>query len=165
MTRSKVPWYFLSVAVIGYIITFLLSREKAAVTLIVFKEIMVMIIPIFLLIFLLMVLTNVFVKPKTLINHLGKDSGIKGWLIAVFAGILSSGPIYMWYPLLDDLQKKGMRTGLISTFLYNRAVKLPLIPLIISYFGIAYSVSLLVSMVLVSVIQGWTTEKILEVMK
>ncbi len=44
------------------------------------------------------------------------------------------------------LQKKGMRPALIATFLYNRAVKIPLLPLLIIYFGLTYSLVLMVVM-------------------
>jgi hypothetical protein len=84
-------------------------------------------------------------------------------LIAISGGILSTGPIYMWYPLLNDLQKQGMRPSLIAVFLYNRAVKIPLMPLIIIYFGWIYMIVLLVVMIVVSIAQGWITEKLMEI--
>jgi len=167
MTSKKnlTGWYFLLGVILIYIITFFISTEKVYSSLIFFKDILLKIIPIFILIFILMTLTNYFIKPKTLMKYLGKNSGIKGWIIAIVGGILSSGPVYMWYPILNDLQKQGMKTGLIATFLYNRAVKIPLLPLLIVYFGITYSLVLLIVMIVVSVIQGWTTEKVLEVIK
>ena len=110
-----------------------------------------------------MVLTNLFVKPKVLMKYLGKNSGFKGWIITIIAGILSSGPIYMWYPLLNDLQRHGMKSGLIAAFLYNRAIKFPLLPLLIVSFGIKYSLVLMTVMILISVVQGMITEKIMEI--
>lgn len=92
---------------------------------------------------------------------MGKEKGVKGWLIAIGGGILSTGSIYMWYPLLKDLKEKGVRYGFISVFLYNRAIKIPLIPIIITYFGVKFVVVLTLVMVFVSIIQGLIIEKII----
>ena len=71
----------------------------------------------------------------------------------------------MWYPLLNDLQKQGVKNGFIATFLYNRAVKIPLLPVMILYFELKYVILLTAVMVLISVIQGLVVEKIMEVGK
>ena len=63
------------------------------------------------------------------------------------------------------MQKKGVRNGLVATFLYNRAVKIPLLPLMIFYFGMVYTIILTIIMMIVSVFQGLIVEKILEVEK
>lgn len=158
-------WYFLGVVVLIYFIILLVNLKAFMSSLIFFKNILITVLPVLFLIFILMALTNYFVKPKFLIKYLGKNSGIKGWIISIIAGIISSGPIYMWYPLLNDLQKQGVKSGLIATFLYNRAVKIPLLPLLIFYFGIIYSLVLMFVMIIVSVLQGIIIEKIMEVKK
>ena len=158
-------WYFSITVCVIYLITATFNLSKVFFALDQFKIIIIKILPVFLLIFILMVLTNYFVNPKTLTKYMGKNSGIKGWIIAIIAGIISTGPIYMWYPLLNDLQKQGMRTGLIATFLYNRAVKIPLLPMLIIYFGLTYSIVLLTSIIFVSVAQGIVTEKIMEIIE
>lgn len=158
--KSYTGWYFLLGVVITYVVTAFINLDKVFLALSFFKNIFFNVIPVLFFIFVLMSLTNYFVKPKMIVKHLGKNSKFLGWIIVIFGGILSSGPIYMWYPLLNDLQKHGMRTAFIATFLYNRAVKIPLLPLIISYFGLQYTITLLVVMVLVSILQGIATEKI-----
>jgi uncharacterized membrane protein YraQ (UPF0718 family) len=80
--------------------------------------------------------------------------GAKKWLFAVVSGIISTGPIYVWYPLLSDLKEKGVSNGLISCFLYTRPVKLPLLPIAIYYFGWQFVLVLVLALVAVSVIQG-----------
>ena len=71
----------------------------------------------------------------------------------------------MWYPLLADLRNKGLNYGLIACFLYNRAIKIPLIPLAIVYFSWQYIVILLVVMVFASIIQGVFLNRLMEVKK
>jgi len=89
-----------------------------------------------------MVLMNMFLKPAHIIGFLGKESGGKGIILSVAAGIISMGPIYAWYPLLRELRQKGTTNSLIAVFLGNRAVKPFLLPIMISYFGWLYVILL-----------------------
>ena len=91
--------------------------------------------PVLLLVFMLIFLSNLLVKPNWVQANLGRDSGVRGWVLAVFGGILSVGPVYTWFVVLRDLKTKGMRSALIAVFLYNRGIKLPLLPFMIHYFG------------------------------
>lgn len=160
--KSYVGWYFLLIVIVLYIVTFMFDSAKVFSGLEQFVIIFKSIIPVLIIIFVLMAVTNYFVKPSALVKYMGKESGFKGWLIAIIAGIISTGPIYMWYPMLNDLQKHGIRDGLVAAFLYNRAIKIPLLPMLVLYFGLAYSIILMVIMILVSVLQGLIVEKFME---
>ncbi len=150
-------WYF-TLSIAGfYLIIGIVSYEKILQALKYSAGIFINIIPVFIFVIFLMTLTNYFIEPKKLTTWLNKK---QGWLIAIIAGIISSGPIYMWYPLLNDLQKKGIKNRLIATFLYNRAVKIALLPLIIFYFGITYTIILTTTMIFLSILNGWIVEKI-----
>lgn len=116
---------------------------------------------ILLIVFALLFLFNLLLTPKQVKSWLRHANGWKGWPLAVLGGILSSGPIYLWYPLLAELEKHGMRQGLTATFLYNRAVKPALLPLLIAYFGLAYTIILTAYMVLFSVVQGMVIERMI----
>lgn len=48
-----------------------------------------------------------------------------------------------------------MHPSLAATFLYARAIKLPLLPLMAHYFGLAYTVVLSLCLLVFSVISGW----------
>ncbi len=116
---------------------------------------------VFIIIFLLMVSIDYFLKTEKIKKYLGNKSGIKGWLISIVGGIISSGPIYMWYPLLKDLKKQGVRNAYIFAFLYNRSIKIPLLPIIFVYFGVKYTIVLMIVMIFMSIIQGIILERIL----
>lgn len=163
--KSYVGWYFLLIVGIIYIITSIINLTSTFLALNQFIEIIKNIIPILLIVFILMAFTNYFVKPKILVKYMGKNSGFKGWIIAIIAGIISTGPIYMWYPMLNDLQSKGVRNALIAVFLYNRAIKIPVLPVLILYFGLSYSIILMIIMILISVLQGIIIEKLMEIKK
>jgi uncharacterized membrane protein YraQ (UPF0718 family) len=159
----KTGWYFLAIAIAIYMIIIAIKPSLLAPTLNAFFNTLKKIAPVFILVFAIMFITNYFITPKWLVKHLGKDSSIKSWFIAIVTGIISTGPIYMWYPLLSGLKEHGVRKGLIATFLYARAIKPALIPLMILYFGLAFTITLTVIMVPFSIIQGKILEKIMEV--
>ena len=152
-------WIFLIVVLIFYLIILFVDINLFNSCLKFFYNIFIKILPIFVLVFALMAITNYFVTPKFIMKYLGKK-GIRKWFFVIVGGILSSGPIYMWYPLLSDLKSKGLSYGLIACFLYNRAIKIPLIPLMIFYFSIQYVVVLMLGMIFVSVVQGILINKI-----
>jgi uncharacterized membrane protein YraQ (UPF0718 family) len=146
--------YFLGLVILLYLFIFCLNFENAYNSLKASGDILIKLIPILLLVVVLMGLLNHFLKPKAISKYLGKGSGAKGWILAAAAGIISLGPIYIWYPLLKDLRKHGMSQGLAAVFLYNRAIKIPLLPVMIYYFGTVFTVLLLVFTVIASLIEG-----------
>jgi len=164
LKRLHGSWYFLLAIILIYILLSIFSKEIYLDSLNFFSQIIYKIIPIFIMVFVLMTLSNYFITPKFIVRHL-KDRGLKKWFFVIIGGILSSGPIYMWYPLLADLKNKGLNYGLIACFLYNRAIKIPLLPLAIIYFSWQYIIILTVVMVVVSIIQGILINKLMEVKK
>ncbi|MFA6259176.1 MAG: hypothetical protein WCX29_01040 [Candidatus Peribacteraceae bacterium] len=113
-------------------------------------------------VFILMILTNLFVDSKTVARYVGKTSGAQRWVVAITAGFISTGPIYLWYALLKDLMRKGTSKGVVASFLYARAIKPFLFPLMISYFGWSYTIVLTVVMIVASFVQGFLIEQFTE---
>ncbi len=111
-------------------------------------------IPIFVLVITLTALINYFLKPKKIMKYFGKDSGLKGLFYTLLGGIISHGPMYAWYPMLDDMRKHGLRFGLIATFMYARAVKLPLLPFMVGLFGLPFTVIVNLYILIFAVLQG-----------
>ena len=143
-----------------YVLIAFFKPEAALDSVLFALEIFKKIIPVFGFVFLIMLITNYFVTPDIIAKHLGKSSGFKKWTIAVAGGVISSGPIYMWYPMLKQLHEKGVSYGFISAFLYCKAIKIPLMPMLSFYFGLKYMIILTAVMIVVSVIQGLIFEKI-----
>jgi len=157
-------WYFLGTIILMYLIISIFNQEIYLNSLDFFTKIIYKIIPIFIIIFVLMTLSNYFITSNFIIKHL-QDKGFKKWFFVIIGGILSSGPIYMWYPLLADLKHKGLSYGLIACFLYNRAIKIPLLPLAIIYFSWRYLFILTFVMIFMSILQGLIINKLMEVKK
>ena len=158
--RSYGGWIFLILMLAVYGMVWLLNPMATSQALTFFFQIMGQVLPVLGLVFLLLFIANLVLEPKWIKRYLGKGSGIKGWVAAVLGGILSVGSIYAWYTMLSELQQKGMRNALIATFLYSRAVKLPLLPLMIHYFGVIYTLVLCFYLIGFSVITGIVIEKL-----
>ncbi len=145
---------FLGIVAGLYLVSFLVDGDATRQALRTSIDILYGILPVLALVVTLLVLTNYLLKPRQVAAHLGAGSGVKGWLLAAAGGVVSHGPIYIWYPLLQELQQKGMRPGLTAAFLYNRAVKIPLLPVMIYYFGVAYVGVLMAAMAAASLMEG-----------
>ena len=118
-----------------------------------FKKILIKVLPIFIFIFVLMVVVNRYINNNFIIKHI-RGNKIVSWFYIIMGGILSTGPLYMWYPLLKDLRDKGISNGEIACFLYNRSIKPAYFPLIILYFGLKYVTILTFVMIVISIVQA-----------
>jgi uncharacterized membrane protein YraQ (UPF0718 family) len=145
---------FFLLAVIAYVILGIYDFDLLRNALYALAGLIARIAPILLLVFGMMFFTNLFFQGNRIVRFLGEEPGCQGWVVAVAGGIVSAGPIYMWYPLLSDLKEKGMKDSLIAAFLYNRAVKIPLLPMMVYYFGWHFALVLSIYMVLFSVVNG-----------
>jgi len=159
--KISVAWFFFIFMVIFYLLLFFINSNLFISSLIFFHQILIKIIPIFLLVWFLMVIANYFITPKFVFKYFDKKSANK-WFFAIIGGILSEGPVYIWYPLLADLKKKGLDYGFVACFLYNRAIKLPILPAAIYYFGWKYILILAIIMVMASISQGIIINKIIK---
>lgn len=133
-------WQFLLIVIAMLFVVYFLNPIVAKISLVNAFKIFTKLLPSLFLIFVFMFIFNVLVTDSFIKKNLQKDNGIKKYFIVALAGILSTGPIYMWFAFLSTMKDKGVNEGLISIFLYNRAIKLPLLPLMIDYFSIKTTV-------------------------
>lgn len=115
---------------------------------------MIKIVPLLLFVLLVMILMNMYIDSSKIKKHLGEDSGVRGWIYAIVLGILIAGPPYILYPMLKDLKKSGMKNSLLAVFLYNRNVKIAFVPVMIYYFGLAFTIIISVAIVVFSILNG-----------
>ncbi len=152
--------YFLLSVFVLYAVVGIFRTESIIPSLIFSFSIFKNIIPVLVLIFAIMSAVNYYVSPESISRYIGKSSGYKKWIFAILGGILSTGPIYMWYPMLKELKKQGVGYGFIATFLYNRAIKIPLLPIMLLYFSVPYIAALTFTMILASLVIGLIFERI-----
>jgi len=158
--KTRATLYFPLVVILVYIILAFVNFNLFLSGLKFFCNLIIQIVPIFILVFILMVGANYFISPQFITKHF-REPGIKKWIFIIIGGILSTGPIFMWYPLLAELKEKGIAYGYLATFLYNRAIKIPLLPIAIFYFGLKYIIVLTIVMIFISIIQGIIINRIL----
>lgn len=152
----------LIIVLITYIVLLVADISHALPALQKSGAILLSLLPLFLLIVILTALTNYFLKPKQIIKHLGKDSGAKGVFYALVGGIISHGPMYAWYGMLQDMRSRGLKDGLTVIFMYARAVKLPLLPFMVDLFGLVFTIIMTLYILIAGVLQGWVMDLIMK---
>ena len=157
--KVGVSGVFLLFVVVVYIILGIIDFGLMENALSVLGRLILRIVAVMTLVFAIMFLTNLFFEAGSIVRILGKGSGLRGWLLAISGGIISSGPIYMWYPFLGDLKESGMKDSLVAAFLYNRAIKIPLLPMMVHYFGWPFTITLSIYMVFFSIVNGILVER------
>ena len=145
---------FLFFVIIIYIMIFLFDGENSIFALTKSLEVLLKLLPIFVMIIFVMAIINYFLKPKSIMKHFGKNSGIKAWIYTVLGGIVSHGPMYVWYPMLNELRENGLKDGLLATFMYTRSIKIPFIPIMIDYFGSVFTIVLFIYILIGGILQG-----------
>lgn len=78
-----------------------------------FKEMALVIPPVFLLLGLL----DVWVPREIMIRYMGEGSGVKGILLAILLGSAAAGPLYGAFPVAAVFMKKGVKFTNILIFI------------------------------------------------
>jgi uncharacterized membrane protein YraQ (UPF0718 family) len=112
------------------------------------------------LVFAVMFVLNLLVRPAQIAGLFGRSAGMKGIMLSIGAGIISMGPIFAWYPLMKKTREEGAGEGPIAVFLYNRAIKPFLLPVMITYFGWAFVVIVTILTILGSIALGYSMNSI-----
>jgi len=121
---------------------------------------MIMILP---AVMIIMGLFSVFVSKELVVKYLGKTSGIKGILLAVFFGALPTGPLYIAFPLAVALKSKGASISNIVIFLSAWAcIKLPQELVELQFLGIEFMAARLILTIIFVAIMGLFIERLID---
>lgn len=154
--------FFMTVCII-YAVSYFFSPEDTIVAFGNFLASFGKVLPILAVVFFVMFLGNVFLKPQMIKRHLGEDSGLKGWAAALFGSMIFSGPPFVLFPLLRELKENGMKRSLIATFLNNRNVQPAFVFAMAYYFGLpfaaAFSAVILAYAVLSGILIGYLVKE------
>ncbi|MFL0252737.1 permease [Clostridium neuense] len=78
-------------------------------------------------VFLLMGLLDVWIEKDTMIKLMGEGSGLRGMLIAFLLGSFAAGPVYLSFPFVAVLMKKGSKFFNVLIFIGAwSATKIPI---------------------------------------
>lgn len=149
-----------------YLIAAFNSKDIFILSLLRAYQLIHLLLPSLILMILIMTAMNYHINPKALSKSMEhKNKSKSSWLIAIASGVISTGPIYLWYPLLNELQKHGIKDSLLAAFLYTRAIKLPLLPLMVFYFGLQFTFILNILILALAPLQGMATQKSMELIE
>lgn len=145
---------FLPIVLVLYVIIYIFSPEKTVDALGVSFNTMLKLLPIIITVMILLGVFNYFFNLNKLAKKMDKNSGAKAWIYALVGGIISHGPTYIWYPMLSEFRSHGVRDGLIFAFFYTRSIKVPMLPIMIDYFGWGFTILLSFYTIVAALVQG-----------
>lgn len=152
--RRLGAWLFLAGVLLAWLAAAALAPARVGPALDLFRQLLGEVLPALGLVFVLLLLANLFAERPWIERHLGREAGVRAWLAALAAGVLAAGPPWPWYALAGQFMGRGVPSGVAAAFLYARAVKLPLLPLLVHYFGLAYALTLGVWLLLLALLGG-----------
>lgn len=133
---------------------------RIAPALVLFQQLLAEVLPALGLVFGLLFLANLFAEKPWIERHLGRESGPRAWLYALAAGVLAAGPPWPWYALAGQFMQRGVSPGVAATFLFARSLKLPLLPLLMHYFGLAFTLILSFWLLVLAVSGGMLMQRL-----
>ncbi len=87
-------------------------------------------------------LLDVWVSRETMVRHMGRDSGMKGLLVAIVLGSIAAGPLFVAFPIAAILAKKGARYAYIIFFVgVWTTTKLPVLAFEYSFMGARFTIT------------------------
>jgi uncharacterized membrane protein YraQ (UPF0718 family) len=158
--RGIGSWLFLAAVLFTWLATALLRPENIRPALTLFTQLLGEVLPVLGLVFALLFLANLFAEKAWIERHLGPGRGARAWLLALAAGVLAAGPPWPWYALAGQFMQRGVRPGIAATFLFARSLKLPLLPLLVHFFGLAFTLSLSLWLLVLAFLGGWVMQQI-----
>ncbi len=103
----------------------------------------------------LMGLFSVWVSREIVVKYLGHASGITGLGLALFMGMIPTGPLYIAFPIASMLLKKGARVANIIIFLSAWAcIKLPQELMELRFMGFKFMIVRLLFTIVMVIIMG-----------
>jgi len=130
-TVKRYRWFLLAAAGILTLTMFnsTLGLKAMDITAYSFKEMILIIPPIFVLLGLL----DIWVPKETIMKYMGEGSGIKGTLLAIFIGSAAAGPLYGAFPIAAVLMKK--RVSFLNVLVFIGAWSTTKIPMFLFEMG------------------------------
>ena len=144
-------FFLITLVLLGLMFIFKFDAGLRATDVIIysFKEMLLVLPPIFILIGLL----DVWVPKETMIKYMGEGSGFKGILLAFFFGTVAAGPLYGAFPVAAVFMKKRVKFSNIVILIGAwSTTKIPMILFEISSLGFKFALLRLAINIMVIII-------------
>lgn len=107
-------------------------------------------------------LINVWISKDVVMKHLGEESGLRGAFLSILLGSFPTGPLYIAFPIVAALRRKGASLANIVILLSAWAcIKIPQELIELQFLGFKFMVTRLLLTVVFVVLMGWTVELII----
>jgi uncharacterized membrane protein YraQ (UPF0718 family) len=153
------PVVFLVLIAFSYVIDFSSGKQIGLNFWMFFKE-MILFLP---LMFVLIGLFDVWIPREKIEKHIGQDSGWKGTGFVILLATLQAGPLYGAFPFAYILWKKGC--SIRNIFIYLGAfstIKIPMVAFEIGFLGLKFSLLRTLITLPVFIIIGYIMESYLK---
>ena len=137
---KRFGFFIAAVLIIGVVTAINLSLGLKALSIAgySFKEMLLVIPPVFVLLGLL----DVWVPREIMMRYMGEGSGIKGILLSILLGSAAAGPLYGAFPVAAVFMKKGVKFSNILIFIGAwSTTKIPMFLFELSALGTAFAVT------------------------
>ena len=93
---------------------------------------------------------NILLEKDIIKNKIKNSKNSTKYIVSIIWWILSTWPVYMWYPFLKQLNEHWLNYGHIATFIYARSVKIQFFAVMILYFWLKYTITFNFVLILLS---------------
>ena len=146
-------WLFFWFTLLIYILSWIINFEFFTNVWINFINILInQILFVLIIVFFFMFILNILLEKEVIKNKIKNSKNHTKYMFAIIWWILSTWPVYMWYPFLKKLNNHWLNYGHISTFIYARSVKIPFFAVMIFYFWLKYTIIFNITLVILSLI-------------
>jgi len=133
-------YLFMYFVLLLYFLISLFDFNYIIISIIYFIKILItQIIPILFIVFLFIFIFNLLIQNEKIIKKISNSNSFTKYIFIILFWIISTWPVYMWYPIIEKLQKHGLWYEHVATFIYSRAIKIPFFAIMIFYFWIKYT--------------------------
>ena len=123
-----------------------------------FRQMLLILPPIFILIGLL----DVWVPREKVIRYMGEKSGLTGLALSILFGAAAAGPLYAAFPLAGIMLKKGVKFNNILVFLGAwSTMKIPMFLFEISSLGRSFAVTRWILSLAGILVMAWLIDRIM----
>lgn len=133
--------YFIGTVIAVVILTifnFNLGMKSFSIAGYSFKEMALVIPPVFVLLGLL----DIWVPRETMMKYMGDGSGIKGVILSIIIGSAAAGPLYGAFPVAAVFMKKGVKFSNILIFIGAwSTTKIPMLLFEMSALGTKFTIT------------------------
>lgn len=134
-------WLFIAVVLVDVLLLLnneVLGKQVVKFTAGNFKEMLLIIPPVFILLGLM----DVWVPRELMVKVMGEGSGVRGTALAVFLGAASAGPLYGAFPVAVVLTRKGASLKNVFVFIGAWAtLKVPMFLFETAALGLTWSLT------------------------